>query len=97
MKTHKVVGVGRFAVHDVETPSAETSALAEDHAIRAGRNFDIRRERLRLVLHVDERVLHHARHALIDRKRLAARHQVRTTRNGGVEPFELRSSIGSTR
>ena len=41
----KVTGLGWLAVHHVETPSAETSALAEDHAIRAGRNFDVRPRR----------------------------------------------------
>src|SRR4029434_4278784 len=71
LKAYKVVRVGRLAVLGVEAPNTEPAALAQHHATGAtGRNLYVGRDRHRLVLHVDERILHHAGHALIDRERL---------------------------
>src|SRR5207342_1812099 len=48
VKAHMVVGVRRLAIHHVETPPAEASALAEDNAVSATfGNLHVRRDRHR--------------------------------------------------
>ena len=89
LQPDEVIGVGGPAVLHVQAPAAEAAALGENHAVGgAGGNLDVRGDRHRLVLDVDEGVLHHPGHALVDGQRLAPGHQVRPSRRGGVEALD---------
>src|SRR3989440_2239556 len=56
LEAEKVVVVLQVAVEDVEAPAAHVSALRDDDATGAGRrHLDLRGDRVRLVLRVDDR------------------------------------------
>ncbi len=84
-----VVRVGRPAVLEEEAPPAEAARLGQHHPARAAlRDLEVGDDRLRAVLDVHERVLEHAGHAVVERERRAAGHEVRTPGDRGVEPLD---------
>ena len=89
LQAEKVVRIDRLAVLHVQAPAAEAAGLGEDHAVGAAlRDLHLGGDRVRPVLDVDEDVLRHPGHALVDRQRGAAGHQVGPPDEGGVEPLE---------
>ena len=89
LEAKEVVVVRRHAVFDVERPAAEAPALRDHRAVAAARgHFDLRRDHLGAVLHVDEDGLHHAGHALRERHRRPPAHEIRSADRLRVKPLE---------
>ena len=89
LHAEEVVVVGGDAVLHVERPAAEAASLHEDRAVGAAlRNLDLGSDRLGLVLHAEEDVLHHPGHPLGERQGGAPRHQVGTADGRRERPLE---------
>ena len=88
-EAEEVVAEGWLAVFEVEAPAAEAAALREDDAVGAAlRDVQVCGDGEGAVLDVDEDVLAHAGHALAERERGAACHQIGAADESGVEALE---------
>ena len=88
LQPEQVVAVGRLALVQVERPTRERAALGDDDAVgSAVGHDDLGRDRVRLVLEVDHRVLGEATHAAVEDLRLAL-HELGPARDVGVEALD---------
>jgi hypothetical protein len=73
----------------VERPTAEASALREDHAVCSGfGHFDFRGDGLGFVFYIDEGGFHHALHAFGESERGARTHQIRSADECAIHALE---------
>ena len=88
LQAEQVVAVGRAPGFRVQAPAGEGAALGDDHALGARlRHDDFRRDRMGLVLDVDEAVLAEAPHAAEEQLRVAL-HELRPADELGVEALD---------